>query len=121
MQPVETMSASTGLFVVLPAFAVMTDAFRLQRVPQSLCRLIHRLQTLKTTMDKQRCSVTNQLVLEYFLPLVDGLFELSPKDKVSYKTLIVGIFHSCFYNLVIHIKGLSVGKLSLDQGRPKSF
>lgn len=73
----------TGLFVVLPVFVVMTDIFRLQRVPRSLCKLIHHLQTPTATMDKQRCSVINQLALEYFPSLADGLFELRPKVKVS--------------------------------------
>lgn len=93
----------------------MTDVFRLQRVPQSLYGLTHHLQTIKATMDKQRCSIISQLALLYFPSLVGGLFELSPKVKVSYETFIEGIFCSCFYNPVTCIKGLSVGKLCPDQ------
>lgn len=111
----------TGLFVVLPVFVVVTDIFRLQRVPQSLCKLIHHLQTPTATMDKQRCSIINQLALEYFPSLADRLFELRPKVKVSYVTFIMGLFCPWFYNPVTHIKGLSVGKLSPDQRRLKSF
>lgn len=92
MQPVRTTRDFTGLFVVLPVFVVMTDIFRLQRVPQSLCGLIHHLQIPMATMDQQRCSTINQLALEYFPSLVDGLFELRPKVKVSYVTFIMGIF-----------------------------
>lgn len=111
----------TGLFVVLPVFVVMTDIFWLQRVPQSLCGLIYHLQTLTATMDKQRCSVINQLALEYFPSLVDGLFELHPKVKVSYVTFIMGIFCPWFYSPVMHIKRLSVGNFSSDQRRLKSL